>query len=269
MQSKEMNPSADARSVVNFPDAFRLDGEVAVVTGGGSGLGFAMARCLAAAGARVVITGRREEALKKAAGELGPQVGFVTHDVTRFNSGPDFVRQVTERFGPISILINNAGNHVKKPLAETSESEFQEVLDTHVLGAHALSRAVAPGLIQRRHGCMLFIASMSSFLGIPNVVAYAAAKTAILGMVRTMAAELSPHEVRVNAIAPGWFDTEITRRALSGDPERKRKILSRTPMARFGEVSDIGWAAVYLCSPAGRFITGTILAVDGGASIGF
>ena len=124
-------------------------------------------------------------------------------------------------------------------------------------------------MIERRSGSILFITSMAAIFGIPQVVAYTAAKSACTGMVRALATELSPHGVRVNAIAPGWIETDMTRKAMDGDPERRRKILGRTPMGRFGETDDIGQAAVFLCSPAAKFITGVVLPVDGGASIGF
>lgn len=251
------------------PSDFRLDNDLALITGGGTGLGLAMGHCLAAAGARVVLTGRREDLLKQAAAEIGPRADFIAHDVTLLHQAPAMVDEVTERFGAITILVNNAGIHLKKPALETSEEEFLSVLTTHVLGAHAVSRAVAPGMIERRSGSILFIASMAALFGIPQVVAYSAAKSAYVGMVRSLAAELSPHGVRVNAIAPGWIETEMTRQAMDGDPERRKKILGRTPLARFGEPDDIGQAAVYLCSPAAKFVTGVVLPVDGGASIGF
>jgi gluconate 5-dehydrogenase len=217
----------------------------------------------------VVLAGRREEMLKQSVAEIGPQAGYVAHDVTRLQDAPALVDKVAQRFGPVSILINNAGIHLKKPAVDTTEEEFLKVLTTHVLGAHALSRAVAPGMIQRQSGSILFIASMASLFGIPQVVAYSAAKSAYLGMVRALATELSPHGVRVNALAPGWIETDMTEKAMQGDPERKRKILGRTPMGRFGQPEDVGFAAVYLCSPAARFITGVVLPVDGGASVGF
>lgn len=170
---------------------------------------------------------------------------------------------------PISILVNNAGIHIKKPAIETTSEEFQSVLTTHVCAAHALNRAVLPGMLARRHGSILLTASMASFLGVPLVLAYTAAKSAYVGMTRGLAAEVSAQGVRVNAIAPGWIESPMLRKALSGDEERSQKILSRTPSGRFGEAADIGWAAVYLCSPAAKFVTGVILPVDGGASIGF
>jgi gluconate 5-dehydrogenase len=248
---------------------FLLDNELALITGGGSGLGLAMARCLAAAGARVVLAGRGEEKLKQAAASIGAQAGYVPHDVTKLTEAPALVEKVAKRYGPVTILINNAGIHLKKAAIETTEEDFLKVLTTHVLGAHALTRAVAPGMIQRRSGSVLFIASMTSLFGIPKVVAYSAAKSAYLGMVRALATELSPYGVRVNAIAPGWIETDMSRGAMKGDPEREKKILGRTPMGRFGDPDDIGMAAVYLCSPAAKFVTGVVLPVDGGASIGF
>ena len=124
-------------------------------------------------------------------------------------------------------------------------------------------------MMRHKAGSILFIASMASLFGIPKVVAYSAAKSAYLGMVRAMATELSPHGVRVNAIAPGWIETDMSRAAMKADPEREKKILSRTPMGCFGEPDDVGMAAVYLCSPAAKFITGVVLPVDGGVSIGF
>jgi gluconate 5-dehydrogenase len=251
-------------------EPFRLDNEVALITGGGSGLGFGMAKCFVAAGAKVVLVGRRESEVRRAASELGPSAGFVPHDITQLDRAAELLTRAESTAGsPISILINNAGIHLKKPAVETAPAEFNAVLQTHVVAAHALTAAAARGMLQRKHGSILFTASMASLFGIPYVVAYSAAKSAYLGMVRTLATELSPGGVRVNAIAPGWIDSPMLRQALSNDPPRQQKILGRTPMGKFGEADDIGWAAVYLCSPAAKFVTGAVLPVDGGASIGF
>ena len=250
-------------------DPFRLEGETALITGGGTGLGLAIARCMAFAGAKVVLVGRRASVLKAAAAGIGSQAGFVTCDVTRVREAPGVVARAEGHFGPLTILVNNAGVHLKKPALATSEAEFLEVFETHVLGAHALTRAVLPGMLRRRHGSIIFIASMAALFGLPNVFAYSAAKSAGLGMVRALATEVSPGGVRVNAIAPGWIETEMTRRVMAGDPARRRRVLARTPLGQFGEPDDIGAAAVYLCSPAAKFVTGAILPVDGGVSIGF
>ncbi len=258
----------DQDFTISFADAFSLKGELAVVTGGGSGLGFAMARAFTMAGARVILVGRREEQLKQAVSELGPLAAHAVYDVRDVEDAPAFADRIEKEHGAATILVNNAGNHVKKPLEEHTEADFRGILDTHVVGAFGLSRAFVPAMKRLGRGNLLFIASMTSFLGMTNVVAYSAAKSAYLGFVRSLAVELSPKGIRVNGLAPGWIETDILRRAVLPDPERKAKILGRTPMARFGQPEDIGWAAVYICSPAARFISGVVLPVDGGASIG-
>jgi NAD(P)-dependent dehydrogenase (short-subunit alcohol dehydrogenase family) len=250
--------------------AFSLEGETALITGGGTGLGLGIATCLAAAGAKVVLVGRREAELSAAVAGIGAAASYVAHDITQLDKATDLVAAAEKASGsPISILVNNAGIHIKKPAVETTPEEFQSVLTTHVCAAHALTRAALPGMIERRHGSILLTASMTSLMGIPLVIAYSAAKSAYVGMTRALAAEVSSEGVRVNAIAPGWIESPMLRKALSGDEKRSNKILSRTPMARFGDPEDIGWAAVYLCSPAAKFVTGVLLPVDGGASIGF
>jgi gluconate 5-dehydrogenase len=251
-------------------NVFTLKKETALITGGGTGLGLGMARCFVEAGARVVLVGRRADELKKAASELGPLAVVVMHDITETGRAAELIQAAEKAAGaPLSVLVNNAGIHLKKSAVETSTEEFQSVLQTHVLGAHALTRAVLPGMIGRGHGNILFTASMASLFGIPQVIAYSAAKSAYIGMVRTLATEVSSQGVRVNAIAPGWIDSTMSRCALDNDPARAERILRRTPMAALGEASDVGWAAVYLCSAAAKFVTGVVLPVDGGVSIGF
>ena len=252
-----------------FPEVFSLKGETIIITGGGSGIGSAMASCMHAAGATVVLVGRRENLLKEQVQQLGGNAGYLVHDITELDQAETLIKNAEERFGPITSLVNNAGIHIKKSAIETTTEEFQTVMNTHILGAHALVRALAPRMIERGSGSILFTASMASIFGIPKVIAYSAAKSAMLGVVRTLATELSPEGIRVNAIAPGWIETEMSKKAMDGDPERKSKILSRTPMASFGTPDDIGWAAVYLSSKAASFITGVTLPVDGGISIGF
>ena len=252
-----------------YPEVFSLKDEVAVITGGGTGIGLAIAHSMASAGARVVLVGRREAELKGAVAAIGSRASSVVHDVTQVNEASALVGRISSAIGPISCLVNNAGIHLKKAAVDTTPEEFERVLRTHVFGAHALTRAVVPSMIARRSGSILFTASMASLFGIPLVIAYSAAKAAYVGMVRGYATEFSPHGVRVNAIAPGWIETEMSRKALDGDPGRRDKILSRTPMGKLGQPMDIGWAAVYLASPAAAFVTGVILPVDGGISIGF
>jgi NAD(P)-dependent dehydrogenase (short-subunit alcohol dehydrogenase family) len=269
MSRRGTKPAKAATTTAGGNNLFRLDGETAFITGGGTGLGLAIARRMASAGARVVLAGRRAALLQTAAAAIGPQAGVAVCDVTRVKGAPKVVARAEARFGPITILVNNAGIHLKKPAVETSDEEFLRVFYTYVLGSHALTRAVLPAMLRRRHGSIIFIASMASLFGVPEVFAYSAAKSALLGMVRSLATEVSPAGVRVNAIAPGWIDTDMVRKAMAGDPARKRRILERTPLGRFGEPDDIGAAAVYLCSPAAKFVTGAVLPVDGGMSIGF
>lgn len=256
-------------STSSLQDMFGLKGQTALITGGGSGLGLAMGGCLAAAGARVVLVGRRVELLTSAADSIGPAAVSIPWDITRLETLPELVAQAEKRAGPLTILINNAGNYLKKTAMQTTHEEWSAVLQTHLTAAFSLAREAARGMIDGGQGSILFIGSMAAVMGVPSVSAYTAAKAAVTGLTRQLAAEWSPHGVRVNAIVPGWIATAMTATALDSDPPRKAKILSRTPMGRLGEPDDVGWAAVYLCSPAAKFVTGTTLTVDGGAAVGF
>ncbi len=250
-------------------DVFRLDGQLALVTGGGTGLGLGICQALVDAGARVVMTGRREEVLKQACAQLGTNAQYIPHDINDLASIPAFVEEFEVRFGPLDILVNNAGNYLKRPAVDTTDADLASILQTHLLGAFALSRECGRRMTGRRRGSIIMIASMAALFGIPQVSAYSAAKSAMVGLTRALAVELSPHGVRVNAIAPGWIDTALSRKSFEGDPPRKQRILDRTPMGTLGEILDVGYAAVYLSSPAAKFVTGIVLPVDGGASIGF
>lgn len=251
-------------------NVFSLTNETALITGGGTGIGLGIARCLSRAGAKVVLVGRRESELRSATRSIGPSACFLPADITDLHRAADIIASASSLAdSPISILVNNAGIHLKKSAVETNAEEFQSVMQTHVIAAHALSKAVLPGMIERRHGNILFTASMTSFFGMPLVIAYSAAKSALVGMVRSLSTEVSQYGVRVNAIAPGWIESDMLHKALNADPERKNRILARISMKRFGQPEDIGHAAVYLCSAAARYVTGVTLAVDGGASVGF
>ena len=254
---------------LDFHEAFSLSGRIALVTGGGTGLGYAMSAAFLAAGAQVVITGRRGDVLRQAVATLGPGTFAFEHDVTDSPSVIGLAERISREIGTPTILVNNAGLHLKKPVCDTTYNEFLSVLDSHIGGAFNMTQAVIPEMRREGHGSILFIASMTSLIGMPNVVAYSAAKAGYLGMVRALASELGPDNIRVNAIAPGWIETPMLHKALDGDPLRKAKILSRTPQERFGSPLDIGWSAVYLCSRSASFINGVVLPVDGGASIGF
>lgn len=257
---------------MNLPDpqvAFDLTGQTALITGGGTGLGLGMARCLAAVGCKVVLVGRRTEPLVQACAEIGPSAVALSGDVTNLAEVPALVAEAERLAGPITVLINNAGIHLKKPAVDTSDEEFERVLQTHLFGAFALTREVGRGMVARRGGSIIFMASMVSFMGMPRVVAYSAAKSAYVGVVRTLATEWGAEGVRVNAIAPGWIGSAMLDQALAGDPARRAKILGRIPAGEFGEPNDIGWAAVYLASPAAKYVNGVVLPIDGGAAESF
>lgn len=253
----------------SFPEVFSLRGEIALITGGGSGIGLAMAQCMHAAGATVVLVGRREAQLQAAVESLGDRAHFRVHDVTEFAGAAALVEDITAALGPVSCLVNNAGIHLKKSARETTVDEYRQILDTHLLAAHALTRAVLPAMEEAKKGVILYTASMASLFGIPKVLAYTAAKSAMVGIVKGLSTEVAAHGIRVNAIAPGWIETDMMRKAVDADPARRDRILARTPMYRFGQPENVGWAAVYLASPAAGFLTGVTLPVDGGASIGF
>ncbi len=250
-------------------EALRAQGQRVLITGGATGLGLGVARVFVAAGAEVVLCSRNETQLRSACEELGSAASYRVYDVTRLAEAESLVAGIEQDLGPITVLVNNAGVHQKKPAADVSPDDFQRVLDVHLCGAQALTIAVGRRMLQRGSGSILFIASMASLFGIPLVLAYSAAKSAYLGMVRTLATEWGPRGVRVNAIAPGWIDSPMMRGALDSDTARKEKILGRTPLGHFGEAADIGEAALFLSSPSAKFITGVCLPVDGGVSIGF
>lgn len=248
-------------------DAFSLSDQVALVTGGGSGIGFDIAKCLRAAGARVVITGRRETVLQEAAKELDAH--YYVNDITEKHLLPDLVERIESEIGPIDILVNNAGINLKKPVWEVTDEDFETILQTNLNAVFALTRECGRRMKERGRGSVIMISSMAALYGIDRVVAYSASKSAIGGMVKALATEFSPLGIRINAIAPGFIETPMMLKAMNGDPSRRDKAISRTPMATWGKPDDIGWATVYLCSPAARFVTGITLPVDGGNSIGF
>jgi len=246
-----------------------LQDKIALVTGGATGLGFGIAECMIAAGATVIIAGRRELVLQEACTKLGKQAHYYQYDITDWDGHQNFAKMVIKDFGKLDILVNNAGNQYKAEINNVKLEDFSSTFDVHVKGSFALTRAFLPFMIERKQGSVLFLSSMAGYMGLTNQVSYGAAKSAIMGLVRTFSNEVSHNGIRFNAIVPGWFKTPMMLKAMGNDKKRQEKVLERTPMNRFGDVEDIGWAAVYLGSDASKFVTGTSLVVDGGALSGF
>ena len=243
--------------------------KIAIVTGGGSGLGLAIAEKFTQNGIQTIIVGRDEGKLKNAKELLGENCFAMSCDVSNLASIPAFVEKVIGEFGQIDILVNNAGINMKKDFTEVTDEEFQMVLTTNLTSVFVMSREVVKHMLAKGSGNIINISSMAAQYGLPKVIAYSASKTAIDGLTRAMAVELSPKGIRINAIAPGFIYSAMTDKALNSDPERKAKVFGRTPMGHMGQPSDIGEAAYFLASDAAKYITGVVLPVDGGNSIGF
>ncbi len=248
---------------------FSLEGKLALITGGGTGLGLGMAKAFIENGAKIVLTGRREQVLQEACQALGNNATYEVNDIADLSSLPKLVDTIESRHGAIDILVNNAGINLKRPVQEMTDEEFTNVIQTNVNGLFALTREVVKKMLPRQKGSIINIASMAALYGLPKAIGYTSSKSAVLGMTRGLATELGPTGIRVNAISPGFIYSAMTDKALSADPDRKRRAMDRTPMGRMGDAEDIGYAAVYLASDAAKFVTGSNLVVDGGNSIGF
>lgn len=249
--------------------SYLLNDRRVLITGGGTGLGFSIARSFIEQGATAIISGRKKAVLEKACQALGENCIYFQNDLSKLQDIPAFVENIESNAGPVDILVNNAGIHLKKDLLEVSDREYESIILINQQAVFALSREVAKHMKSRQSGVIIMISSMSSQYGIPKVIAYTASKAAVEGMTRAMAVELSPFGIRVNCIAPGFIRTEMLAKALDGDAARKARILERTPLHRMGESADIANAVVFLSSAAASYINGVILPVDGGNSIGF
>jgi len=245
-------------------DAFRLDGRVAVVTGGNRGLGYAFARALGEAGARVAIAARDAERSAEAAGELGALA--VPLDVTDAESVGAMVERVSGELGAIDVLVNNAGICFHRPALEVPEQEWREVFDVNVDGLWRCSRAVGAGMVERGHGSIVNIGSMSAMIvNRPQMQpAYNASKAAVHHLTRSLAAEWAPHGVRVNALAPGYVKTEMSP---VDEPRFRRHWIEDAPMERYATPDELGPSLLYLASDASSFVTGSVLVVDGGYTL--
>lgn len=247
-------------------ERFSLVGKVALVTGASRGIGQAMAMGLAEAGADMALVARTSAALEQTAGmvrDLGRTALVVPADVSRTESIRQVVDRVLAEYGRIDILLNAAGTQARKPALEMTEEDWDTVTTLNLKTVYFFSKAVAPFMIAAGKGKIINIASLTASIGIPNVSAYAAAKGGVLSVTRAMAVEWARQGINVNAIAPGYFRTELTRRMWE-DPARSEWIVGRTPMGRWGDLEDLKGTAVFLASEASDFITGQLINVDGG-----
>jgi 2-dehydro-3-deoxy-D-gluconate 5-dehydrogenase len=246
---------------------FDLSGRVAVVTGGNGGIGFGMARGLAAAGAKIIVAARdpvKSEAALGALSELGADSAFIALDAADENSCRAVIGAAVDRFGRLDILVNNAGMSIRKPAETYSAAEWQIVLATNLTGAFICAQAAHPAMKRAGGGKIINIGSMYSIFGAAYAVPYAASKGGLVQLTKSLAAAWAADNIQVNAVLPGWIDTALTvnaRREVAGLHER---VLARTPAGRWGMPEDLAGVAVFLASAASDFVTGAAIPVDGG-----
>jgi gluconate 5-dehydrogenase len=248
---------------------FSLKGRTALVTGASRGLGFAMAKALGRAGAAVVINSRSAGDLDKAADLLkqdGIAAAALAFDVTDEKAAVDAVARVVREHGRLDILINNAGGNIRTVVTEYKTADFQSIVNTHLTAAFVLAREAAKSMVKHRHGRIISTSSIMGRVARPTIPAYVAAKAALDSLTRAMAVELGPQGVTVNAIAPGYFVTEINTPLLA-NKEFTAMVERRTPVGRWGQPDELGAAAVFLASDEAGYVNGHTLVVDGGITI--
>lgn len=252
---------------IDVLDLFRLDGRVAIVTGGSKGLGRSMAIGLAQAGANTVICSRHQEDCDLVAHEIAAQTGQeslgMAMDITQESDVDQVFRAVVEKFGGIDVLINSAGINIRNPIEELTLDEFHQVMETNLTGSWLCCRAAAPVMKERRRGSVINIGSTLSLVGLADRTPYCSSKSGVLGLTRVLALEWASFGVRCNAICPGPFLTEMNQPLLK-EPGKVQSIISRTALNRWAELHEIRGAALFLASDASSYVTGSVLLVDAG-----
>ena len=241
---------------------YDLSGKTAVVTGGITGLGLAITRCLVSAGAKVIALSRTDEKKgNEILKEFGGKAVFYQFDITDTDHAQVIADRIQKEQGPVDILVNNAGNHCKKYIWDMSVEDYKNVLDVHLVGAFALTKAFIPQMKERGWGRIIFQASMTSYIGQPQVCGYSTAKAGYLGLIHTLTAEVAEYGITVNAIAPGFINTEMTEVLSDAVKEGAR---GQIPLGHFGRPEDVAKAAAFLASEDAAYITGQVIHVDGG-----
>jgi NAD(P)-dependent dehydrogenase (short-subunit alcohol dehydrogenase family) len=248
-------------------DRFKLNGKTALVTGGARGLGKTMATALAEAGADIVLTGRSLEGCQTAAKEIADATGRTVHafagDVTVAKEVERLHAEIVAACGDVDILINNAGTNIRGTLDQLSEADWDSVIDTNLKGPFLVTKAFAPGMIKKRWGRVINLASIMAVVALPGRTPYASSKAGVLGLTRVWGLEWADKGVTCNAICPGPFATDMNRQLLN-DPKAYQQFVASIPMGRWGELEELTGAVVFLASPGSSFVTGTCLFVDGG-----
>lgn len=248
---------------------FDLTGKVAVVTGGNGGIGLGMAKGLAEAGADIVVAARNAEKAATACVELralGRRAEFVQLDVANEASCRGMIEQAVACMGRLDILVNNAGMNIRKPPEIMTSDEFRMVIDTNVTGAFVCAQAAYPHLLRAGGGKIINVASLATKLALPRMTAYAPSKAALVQLTRTQASAWAKDNIQVNAVLPGWIDTEWTQRSAQTAAGFAQKVIERTPAGRWGRPDDFAGVAVYLASSASAYMTGSEVVIDGGYS---